>query len=84
MKKLFLIALGSTLASAVAANATTYHHHHHHHRVPMVVNDRPMMPPPPARVAVVPCQYPHGWDLGDFVRDVNGRPEGINHSCVEQ
>lgn len=33
-------------------------------------------------VAVVErCQYPNGWNSTDFVRDVNGTPAGIEHTC---
>ena len=27
------------------------------------------------------CQYPDGWNVTDFVRDVNGIPNGIEHTC---
>lgn len=33
-------------------------------------------------VAVVErCQYPNGWNATDFVRDVNGTPAGVEHTC---
>lgn len=35
-------------------------------------------------VRVVPrCQYPDGWNVTDFSRDVNGIPAGIHHTCPE-
>lgn len=27
------------------------------------------------------CQYPDGWNVTDFDRDVNGIPAGIDHTC---
>ena len=27
------------------------------------------------------CQYPDGWNVTDFVRDVNGIPSGVDHTC---
>ena len=27
------------------------------------------------------CQYPNGWNVTDFDRDVNGIPAGIEHTC---
>lgn len=27
------------------------------------------------------CQYPDGWNVTDFSRDVNGIPAGIDHTC---
>lgn len=27
------------------------------------------------------CQYPDGWNVTDFDRDVNGIPAGIEHTC---
>jgi hypothetical protein len=27
------------------------------------------------------CQYPDGWNVTDFDRDVNGIPDGIDHTC---
>lgn len=35
---------------------------------------------PVARV-VRRCQYPDGWNETDFIRDVNGIPAGIDHTC---
>ncbi len=33
-------------------------------------------------VAVVQrCQYPDGWNVTDFDRDINGIPAGIDHTC---
>jgi hypothetical protein len=36
----------------------------------------------PAVGVVYRCQYPHGWNVTDFARDVNGTPAGLDHSCV--
>lgn len=27
------------------------------------------------------CQYPDGWNVTDFHRDLNGIPAGIDHTC---
>ena len=27
------------------------------------------------------CQYPDGWNVTDFSRDVNGIPNGLDHTC---
>ena len=27
------------------------------------------------------CQYPNGWNVTDFNRDVNGIPSGLDHTC---
>ena len=27
------------------------------------------------------CQYPNGWNVTDFSRDVNGIPSGLDHTC---
>lgn len=27
------------------------------------------------------CQYPDGWNVTDFNRDVNGIPAGVGHTC---
>lgn len=27
------------------------------------------------------CQYPNGWNVTDFDRDINGIPAGIDHTC---
>lgn len=35
----------------------------------------------PAVRVVQRCQYPDGWDVTDFGRDVNGIPAGIHHTC---
>ncbi len=35
----------------------------------------------PAVRVVRRCQYPDGWNETDFVRDVNGTPNGIDHTC---
>ena len=29
------------------------------------------------------CAYPNGWNATDFIRDINGTPAGINHTCPE-
>ena len=29
------------------------------------------------------CAYPNGWNSGDFSRDLNGIPLGIDHTCPE-
>ena len=29
------------------------------------------------------CQYPDGWNVTDFGRDVNGIPSGSDHACPE-
>ena len=43
-----------------------------------VVSTNPYLP----GVAVVQrCQYPDGWNVTDFSRDVNGIPNGIEHTC---
>ena len=35
----------------------------------------------PAVRVVERCQYPNGWNVTDFDRDVNGIPAGIDHTC---
>lgn len=35
----------------------------------------------PAVRVVQRCQYPNGWNVTDFDRDVNGIPNGIDHTC---
>lgn len=35
----------------------------------------------PAVQVVRRCQYPDGWNLTDFSRDLNGIPAGIDHTC---
>ena len=35
----------------------------------------------PAVRVVERCQYPTGWDVTDFSRDVNGIPAGLDHTC---
>lgn len=35
----------------------------------------------PAVRVVERCQYPDGWNVTDFSRDVNGIPAGIDHTC---
>ena len=35
----------------------------------------------PAVRVVQRCQYPDGWNITDFSRDVNGIPSGIDHTC---
>lgn len=30
------------------------------------------------------CQYPHGWNETDFIRDINGIPSGIHHQCIDR
>lgn len=35
----------------------------------------------PAVRVVRRCQYPDGWNLTDFSRDINGIPNGIEHTC---
>lgn len=27
------------------------------------------------------CQYPDGWNVTDFDRDINGIPAGVDHTC---
>jgi hypothetical protein len=27
------------------------------------------------------CQYPDGWNVTDFNRDINGTPAGLDHTC---
>lgn len=27
------------------------------------------------------CQYPNGWNVTDFGRDLNGIPNGVEHTC---
>ena len=27
------------------------------------------------------CQYPNGWNVTDYGRELNGIPNGIDHSC---
>jgi len=27
------------------------------------------------------CQYPDGWNVTDFDRDINGIPAGYGHEC---
>lgn len=27
------------------------------------------------------CQYPDGWNVTDFHRDINGIPAGVDHTC---
>lgn len=27
------------------------------------------------------CQYPGGWNVTDFSRDLNGIPAGVDHTC---
>lgn len=29
------------------------------------------------------CHYPHGWNITDFERDLNGTPEGRGHQCLD-
>lgn len=35
----------------------------------------------PAVRVVQHCQYPDGWNVTDFSRDVNGIPNGLDHIC---
>jgi hypothetical protein len=35
----------------------------------------------PAVRIVERCQYPNGWNVTDFNRDVNGTPAGLDHTC---
>ncbi len=35
----------------------------------------------PAVRVVEHCQYPDGWNVTDFSRDVNGIPNGTDHAC---
>ena len=35
----------------------------------------------PAVRVVTRCLYPDGWNVTDFVRDINGTPPGIDHQC---
>lgn len=35
----------------------------------------------PAVRVVQRCQYPNGWNVMDFSRDVNGIPAGLDHTC---
>ena len=35
----------------------------------------------PAVRVVRRCQYPDGWNETDFVRDINGIPNGLDHTC---
>ena len=35
----------------------------------------------PAVQVVRRCQYPDGWNVTDFSRDVNGVPNGSDHAC---
>lgn len=37
----------------------------------------------PVARAVPRCNYPNGWNVTDFDRDLNGIPAGINHQCPE-
>jgi hypothetical protein len=37
----------------------------------------------PAVRVIARCNYPDGWNVGDFSRDVNGIPPGIDHQCPE-
>ncbi|HLW91828.1 MAG TPA: hypothetical protein VKS78_11075 [Roseiarcus sp.] len=34
------------------------------------------------RRALVPCNYPHGWNSTDASRELWGVPNGMNHQCV--
>ena len=29
------------------------------------------------------CAYLNGWNVGDFSRDVNGTPLGVDHTCPD-
>ena len=29
------------------------------------------------------CAYPNGWNATDFIRDQNGTPTGIGHTCPD-
>ena len=43
-----------------------------------LISPNPYLP----TVAVVQrCQYPDGWNVTDLSRDVNGIPNGIEHTC---
>lgn len=35
----------------------------------------------PAVRVIERCQYPDGWNVTDFGRDVNGIPNGADHAC---
>lgn len=35
----------------------------------------------PVVTVVQRCQYPDGWNVTDFGRDINGIPNGIDHTC---
>lgn len=38
-------------------------------------------PGQPVVTVVQRCQYPDGWNVTDFDRDLNGIPAGIDHTC---
>ena len=43
-----------------------------------VISTNPYLP----TVSVVQrCQYPDGWNITDLSRDLNGIPNGIDHTC---
>ena len=35
----------------------------------------------PAVRVIERCQYPNGWNVTDFGRDLNGIPNGADHAC---
>ena len=43
-----------------------------------VISTNPYLP---AVTVVQRCQYPDGWNITDLSRDLNGIPNGVDHTC---